>query len=292
MSAVIIDGRRIAKAIRAEVKERVSALKQRGVTPGLRIVLVGDDPASLVYVAAKEKAGSEVGIDCQIVRLQAESALDDIGAVVEQCSSDPAVHGVIVQLPLPGRLDHHVVLDRLDPTKDVDGLTARSLGALVSGRNGFRPATPAGIIELLDRYGFSPARKRVVIVGRSELVGKPLANLLLLRGARGDATVTVCHTRTADLAAMTRTAEILVLAAGQPRLVTGEMVSEGVVVVDAGVNRIEDSLGRRLVGDADFESVVQRAAAITPVPGGVGPMTVAMLLLNTVIAAEQSVRKG
>lgn len=292
MSAVIIDGRRIAKTIRAEVKERVSALKQRGVTPGLRIVLVGDDPASLVYVAAKEKAGSEVGIDCQIVRLQAESALDDIGAVVEQCSSDPAVHGVIVQLPLPGRLDHHVVLDRLDPTKDVDGLTARSLGALVSGRNGFRPATPAGIIELLDRYGFSPAGKRVVIVGRSELVGKPLANLLLLRGARGDATVTVCHTRTADLAAMTRTAEILVLAAGQPRLVTGEMVSEGVVVVDAGVNRVEDRFGRRLVGDADFESVVQRAAAITPVPGGVGPMTVAMLLLNTVIAAEGSVGKG
>lgn len=292
MSAVIIDGRRIAKTIRAEVKERVSALKQLGVTPGLRIVLVGDDPASLVYVAAKEKAGTEVGIDCQIVRLQAESALDDIGAVVEQCSSDPAVHGVIVQLPLPGRLDHHVVLDRLDPTKDVDGLTARSLGALVSGRNGFRPATPAGIIELLDRYGFSPARKRVVIVGRSELVGKPLANLLLLRGARGDATVTVCHTRTADLAAMTRTAEILVLAAGQPRLVTGEMVSEGVVVVDAGVNRVEDRFGRRLVGDADFESVVQRAAAITPVPGGVGPMTVAMLLLNTVIAAEESVGKG
>ncbi len=292
MSAVIIDGRRIAKTIRAEVKERVSVLKQRGITPGLRIVLVGDDPASLVYVGAKEKAGNEVGIDCQIVRLQAESALDDIGAVVEQCSSDPAVHGVIVQLPLPGRLDHHVVLDRLDPTKDVDGLTARSLGALVSGRNGFRPATPAGIIELLDRYGFSPAGKRVVIVGRSELVGKPLANLLLLRGARGDATVTVCHTRTADLAAMTRTAEILVLAAGQPRLVTGEMVSEGVVVVDAGVNRVEDRLGRRLVGDADFETVVQRAAAITPVPGGVGPMTVAMLLLNTVIAAEESVGKG
>jgi methylenetetrahydrofolate dehydrogenase (NADP+)/methenyltetrahydrofolate cyclohydrolase len=221
-----------------------------------------------------------------VERLPESASFADVAAVIESWNRDPAVHGFIVQLPLPRGIDAHAVLKLVSPDKDVDGLSPASLGALAAGRPGFMPATPSGIIELLLRNGITIPGKRVVIVGRGELVGKPLANMLLLRGERGDATVTVCHSRTQDLSAVCRTAEILVVAAGRARLVTGEMVSEGVVVVDAGTN----SVAGKLVGDVDFETVAAKASAITPVPGGVGPMTVAMLLANTVKAAEQRVK--
>lgn len=282
MAARILDGRAAAKAIRVELKERVECLLARGIRPGLRILLVGDDPASQVYVSSKEKFSAGVGIDAQVTRLPATAASGDLQAVVEAWNRDATVHGFIVQLPLPGGLDKHRVLELVDPRKDVDGLSPASLGALASGRPGFMPATPSGIIELLLRNGIPISGRRVVIVGRGELVGKPLANMLLMRGERGDATVTVCHSRTRDLSAVCRTAEILVAAVGHARLVAGDMVSEGVVVVDAGTNSIEG----RLVGDVDFESVAPKAAAITPVPGGVGPMTVTMLLASVVSAAE------
>jgi len=282
-SPLLLDGRAAAKAVRADLARRVAALEARGVKPGLRILLVGNDPASCVYVASKEKASAKVGIEARVERLPENAGIDDVARVVESWNRDPAVHGYIVQLPLPRQLDAHRVLELVSPAKDVDGLSPASLGALASGRPEFMPATPSGIIELLLRNGITVSGKRVVIVGRGELVGRPLAGMLLLRGERGDATVTVCHSRTRELGAVCRTAEILVVAAGRAGLVTGEMVSEGVVVVDAGTN----SVGGRLVGDVDFDSVTSKASAITPVPGGVGPMTVAMLLANTVKAAEQ-----
>ena len=281
---LLLDGKAAARAVRTELVGRVSELERRGVKPGLRILQVGNDPASCIYVASKVKASAKVGIDARAERLPEGASFDNVRDVVESWNWDPEVHGYIVQLPLPRQLDAHLVLKLVSPSKDVDGLGPASLGALASGRPGFMPATPSGIIELLLRNGITISGKRVVIVGRGELVGRPLASMLLLRGERGDATVTVCHTRTPDLGTVCRAAEILVAAAGRARLVTGEMVSEGVVAVDAGTN----SINGKLVGDVDFESVAAKASAITPVPGGVGPMTVAMLLANTVRAAEQA----
>jgi methylenetetrahydrofolate dehydrogenase (NADP+)/methenyltetrahydrofolate cyclohydrolase len=281
---LILDGKAVAKAVRAELARRVAELEARGTMPGLRILLVGSDPASQVYVSSKEKASAGIGVNARAERLPESASFADVAGVIESWNRDPAVHGFIVQLPLPRGIDSHEVLKLVSPDKDVDGLSPASLGALAAGRPGFMPATPSGIIELLLRNGITIPGKRVVIVGRGELVGKPLASMLLLRGERGDATVTVCHSRTQDLGAVCRTAEILVVAVGRARLVTGEMVSEGVVVVDAGTS----SVGGRLVGDVDFETVAAKASAITPVPGGVGPMTVAMLLANTVKAAEQA----
>jgi methylenetetrahydrofolate dehydrogenase (NADP+) / methenyltetrahydrofolate cyclohydrolase len=285
---ILLDGRVASKAIRAELAHRVELLKAVGVEPGLRILLVGNDPASTVYVHGKERASAGVGIAAQALRLDETACFHDVASAMTGWNHDPAVHGFIVQLPLPKQVDPHAVLAMIDPAKDVDGLSPQSLGALASGRPGFMPATPSGIIELLARNGILMAGKRVVIVGRGELVGKPLASMLLLRGPRGDATVTVCHSRTPDLGAVCRTAEILVVAVGRARLITGDMVSPGVVVVDAGTS----SVAGRLVGDVDFDSVAQKASAITPVPGGVGPMTVAMLLANTVKAAENAAAKG
>jgi len=282
---LILDGKAAAKAIRAELARRVAELVAGGVKPGLRILLAGNDPASQVYVSSKVKASAGTGVSAVVERLPESASLDDVARIVESWNRDPLVHGFIVQLPLPRGIDPLAVLKLISPAKDVDGLSPASLGALASGRPGFTPATPTGIIELLLRNGITISGRRVVIVGRGELVGKPLANMLLLRGERGDATVTVCHTRTRDLGAACRTAEILVVAAGRARLITGEMVSEGVVVVDAGTNSVDG----HLVGDVDFETVAPRASAITPVPGGVGPMTVAMLLANTVKAAEQRI---
>jgi methylenetetrahydrofolate dehydrogenase (NADP+)/methenyltetrahydrofolate cyclohydrolase len=284
---VIIDGKAVARDVRREVAERVARLVEAGTRPGLRILHVGEDPASEVYVGSKEKASAGAGIDCRCRRLPQTATFEDCTAAVEEWNRDPAVHGVIVQLPLPAGIDAHAVLDRLDPHKDVDGLTSWSAGALASGREGFRPATPLGIIELLVRYKIPIRGRRVVIVGRSELIGRPLAALLLLRGERADATVTVCHTGTRDLGAVTREAEILVLATGKAGLVNGDMVREGVAVIDAGITRVGEGAECRLLGDADFASVAPRASAITPVPGGVGPMTVAMLLANTAAAAEK-----
>ena len=285
---LLLDGKAAAKAVRADLARRVASLEARGVRPGLRILLVGSDPASCVYVASKVKASAKVGIDACVERLPDNAVFEHVARIVESWNRDPAVHGFIVQLPLPGGLDANAVLKLVGPAKDVDGLSPASLGALASGRPMFMPATPSGIIELLLRNGITISGKRVVIVGRGELVGRPLASMLLLRGDRGDATVTVCHSRTPDLGSVCRTAEILVVAVGRPGLITGEMVSEGVVVVDAGTN----SVGGKLVGDVDFDTVAAKASAITPVPGGVGPMTVAMLLANTVRAAESSVNTG
>lgn len=279
---LILDGKACGRQVQAELADRVARLKERGVSPSLRILLAGEFAASEVYVRNKVRAGRDIGIDVAVTRLPAAVTQGEAEDVVRTWNADSSVHGAIVQLPLPAGLDERRVLALLDPAKDVDGLGPFSLGALLGGTPGFTPATPTGIIELLTRNGIALSGKRVVIVGRGGLVGKPLANMLLGRGPRADATVTVCHTKTVDLVAACRSAEILVAAAGRARLITGEMVEPGVVVVDAGTN----SAGGRLVGDVDFDSVAPRAAAITPVPGGVGPMTVAMLLANTVRAAE------
>ncbi|MBM3331502.1 bifunctional 5,10-methylenetetrahydrofolate dehydrogenase/5,10-methenyltetrahydrofolate cyclohydrolase [candidate division WOR-3 bacterium] len=278
----LLDGRAAAKAVRVELARRVDALQARGVKPGLRILQVGADPASSIYVASKVKASAMIGIDARVERLPDACCFADIARVIGAWNLDSTVHGFIVQLPLPRGIDACAVLQLVGSDKDVDGLGPASLGALASGRPRFTPATPTGIIELLVRNGISIPGRRVVIVGRGDLVGRPLASMLLLRGERGDATVTVCHSRTPDLGAVCRTAQILVVAVGRAGLVTGEMVTEGVVAVDAGTN----SNDCKLVGDIDFESVAAKASAITPVPGGVGPMTVAMLLANTVRAAE------
>ena len=279
---LLLDGKAAARAVRAELSQRIAVLQTRGVKPGLRILQVGSDPASSIYVSSKVKSSAKIGIDARVERLAENADLAAIAGVVGAWDLDSSVHGFIIQLPLPRGIDAHAVLELVSPTKDVDGLSSTSLGALAAGRPGFMPATPSGIIELLLRNCITMPGKRVVIVGRGELVGRPLASMLLLRGQRGDATVTVCHSRTRDLGVICHTAEILVVATGHAGLVTGEMVSEGVVVVDAGTN----SIGGKLVGDVDFGSVAPKASAITPVPGGVGPMTVAMLLANTVRAAE------
>ncbi len=279
---VLLDGKATARVVREELARRVAELRARGVRPCLRILQVGGDPASSIYVASKTRASVRLGIDARVQHLPESAGFTAIDAVVRSWNDDSSVHGFIVQLPLPTGIDTPAVLRLVNSDKDVDGLSPASLGKLATGRPGFMPATPSGIIELLLRNGITIPGRRVVIVGRGELVGRPLASMLLLRGERGDATVTVCHSHTKDLGAVCRTAEILVAAAGHAGLVTGGMVGEGAVVVDAGTNSVEG----RLVGDVDFQSVAPRASAITPVPGGVGPMTVAMLLANTVRAAE------
>ncbi len=285
---LILDGKAAARAVRADLARRAAALEASGTKPALRILQVGNDPASSIYVASKVKVSAKTGIEACVEHLDENAGFDDIARVIGAWNRDSSVHGFIVQLPLPRGVDAHAVFSLVNPDKDVDGLSPASLAALASGRPGFMPATPSGIIELLLRNGITIPGKRVVIVGRGELVGRPLASMLLLRGERGDATVTVCHSRTKELGTICQTAEILVVATGRAGLVTGEMVSEGVVVVDAGTNSIDG----KLVGDVDFESVAAKASAITPVPGGVGPMTVAMLLANTVRAAELAAGAG
>jgi methylenetetrahydrofolate dehydrogenase (NADP+) / methenyltetrahydrofolate cyclohydrolase len=285
---LLLDGRAAAKAVRTELAQRVAALGVRGAKPGLRILQIGNDPASSIYVAGKAKASARIGVDARVEHLPESADFAAIAGIVGMWNYDSAVHGFIIQLPLPRGIDVHAVLELVNPSKDVDGLSPASLGALAAGQPGFMPATPLGIIELLMRNGITFPGKRVVIVGRGELVGRPLASMLLLRGERGDATVTVCHSRTKDLGAVCRTAEILVVATGRAGLVTGDMVSEGVVVVDAGTNSIDG----KLIGDVEFESAAAKASAITPVPGGVGPMTVVMLLANTVKAAELAIGIG
>ncbi len=284
---LILDGRACSQQVRAELALRVQALRQRGIVPSLRILLAGGFAPSQVYVRNKEKAGRAVGIEVAVLRVSADVTQNELLRRIDEWNHDPSVHGIILQLPLPAGLAEEELLASVRPEKDADGLTPESLGRLLAGRPFLTPATPSGIIELLRRNAVRIAGRRVVIVGRGNLVGKPLANMLLLRGENGDATVTVCHSVTSDLAAVCRTAEILVVAVGRPGLVNGEMVSEGVVVVDAGTN----SVNGRLVGDVDFATVAPKAAAITPVPGGVGPMTVAMLLANVVKAAEHAAER-
>ncbi len=290
MSAKLIDGRQLAEEVRSEVAEGVrELLASSGVTPGLAALLVGDDPASAVYVRNKARACQEVGMVNETFHLAATAPQEQIIGMVKHLNSDSRFHGILVQLPLPGGVDEREVLLTLDPDKDVDGLHPLNGGRLLEGRPRFVPATPAGVQQLLVRNGYDPARKHVVVCGRSDIVGKPLAALLMQKAAGANATVTVCHTGTADLGAMTRQADILVAAMGRPGAITADMVREGVVIIDVGINRVDDPTrksGYRLVGDVDFDAVAEKAAAITPVPGGVGPMTIAMLLVNTLRAAQ------
>jgi len=279
----IIDGKAVAEALRAQLKMQVDALASRGVNPGLATVLVGEDPASQVYVRMKEKACAKLGIASHAVRPAADVSEAELIDTIETLNADPAVHGILVQLPLPKHLDTQRVLRRVNPDKDVDGFNPLNLGRLLSAKTWdqlprFIPCTPAGAIHLIDSTGCAFEGAHAVVVGRSLIVGKPVAMLLLAR----QATVTLCHSRTRDLGALTRQADILVAAVGVPRLITADMVKPGAVVIDVGVNRLEDGL----VGDVDFESVRDIASHITPVPGGVGPMTITMLLANTVRSAE------
>ncbi len=296
MTATILDGVALAREIRGEVAAQVAALAHLGRKPGLAVVLVGDDPASQVYVRSKGKACLEAGMHSETVLLPSDTTQETLLAVIDRLNADPAIHGMLVQLPLPRQISTETVLRRVDPLKDVDGFHPVNVGKLVLGDpTGFRPATPYGVQQMLIRSGIETKGAHAVIVGRSTIVGRPMANLLIQDGPGGNATVTVCHSRSRDLPAITRTADILVVAIGKPEFVTADMVQAGVVVVDVGINRVADAAsarGYRLVGDVAFEPVSQLASAITPVPGGVGPMTIAMLLRNTLQAMQQSQAAG
>jgi methylenetetrahydrofolate dehydrogenase (NADP+)/methenyltetrahydrofolate cyclohydrolase len=291
LPAELIDGTAIGDAMRAELQSEVDALKTAGITPGLAVVLVGEDPASQVYVRMKGKACEALGMHSETIRLPAETTQAELLAVVDRLNTDPTIHGFLVQLPLPKHIDEKTVIHRIAVTKDVDGFHPESVGRVSIGDpRGFPPATPAGVQQLLMRSGVETSGAHVVIVGRSNIVGRPLASLLLRTGKGGNATVTVCHSRTKDLPSVTRLADILVVAIGRAAFVTADMVRPGAVVIDVGVNRVDDPAaekGYRLVGDVAFEPVRQIASKITPVPGGVGPMTITMLLANTVRAARQ-----
>ena len=292
MTARILDGVAIAKAIRDEVASEVARTSGNGRKPGLAAVLVGEDPASAVYVRSKGKACEEAGMHSLTIRLPAETSEAELLATVDRLNADSTIHGILVQLPLPKHIDSEKVLRRIHPGKDVDGFHPMNVGKVVTGdKTAFRPATPYGVQQMLIRSGIETKGAHAVIVGRSNIVGKPMANLLMQQGAGGDATVTVCHSRTRDLASVTRLADILVAAIGKPEFVTADMVRPGAVVIDVGINRVEDPSrprGYRLVGDVAYEPVSQIASAITPVPGGVGPMTIAMLLQNTLQATRQA----
>jgi methylenetetrahydrofolate dehydrogenase (NADP+)/methenyltetrahydrofolate cyclohydrolase len=287
--AIIIDGKTAARKLRESAALRVSALKERGIVPCLAVILLGDDPASLSYVAGKEKALAQTGMGSRDIRLPLETAEAELLGLIAGLNADPLVHGVLVQLPLPAHIDQGRVIAAIDPAKDVDGFHPVSVGNLVLGRPGFIPCTTHGVLVLLRDLGIPLSGAHAVVLGRSNIVGKPLANLLSRRDV--NATVTLCHTGTRNLAALTRQADILVAAAGKPGVVTADMVKEGAAVIDVGVNRVADpsaKKGYRLRGDVDFEAAAEKAAYITPVPGGVGPMTIAMLLENVVLAAEAS----
>ncbi len=293
MSAKILDGKAIAQEMRAEIKVRVDALKEKGVTPGLGVLLVGDDPASRSYVTGKEKACEKAGIYSSEVLLPADATRQQILDAVASFNNDERIHGILVQLPLPDSSMEDEVIESVLPEKDVDGFQPVSVGKMMLGLPTFLPCTPHGILHILKRSGIQTEGAYVVVVGRSNIVGRPLVNLLTHKNDMGNATVTVCHTRTKDIGVFTRQADIVVVAAGRPNTVTADMIKEGAVVIDVGVNRVDDpskERGYRLVGDVDFEAVKEKASAITPVPGGVGPMTITMLLYNTVESAERTLR--
>lgn len=290
MGAEIIDGKKLAADTRAEIAAGVAELVEKtGVTPGLAVVLVGDNPASVSYVTAKEKACREAGMLSREIRLTADAAEDELLRIVGELNADPAIHGILVQLPLPRGFSEKRVIDAIAPEKDVDGFTPVNVGRMMIGEDCFLPCTPHGIIKLIQTTGMDLNGRHAVVVGRSNIVGKPVAALLSRKET--NATVTLCHTGTADLSAFTRTADVVVVAAGRPNTVTGDMLKPGAVVIDVGVNRVPDATrpkGFRLVGDADFQSCSQVASAITPVPGGVGPMTITMLLWNTLESARRA----
>lgn len=283
MTAKILDGKQLAQQIRTELTEEViEFIQNNSVVPCLAAVLVGDNPASEVYVRNKQRACESVGIDSQLHRLDGSVPSEDLLTLVAKLNKDQAVHGILVQLPLPRQIDTSRVLVAITSGKDVDAFHPENVGRLVQGRPRFLPCTPQGVQQLLMRSGIEIAGRHVVILGRSDIVGRPLSIMLSQRGPGGDATVTLCHSRTPDLAAITKTADILVAAIGRPKFVTADMVRPGAVVVDVGINRTADGI----VGDVDFEAVREVAGAITPVPGGIGPLTIAMLLKNTLSAAE------
>jgi methylenetetrahydrofolate dehydrogenase (NADP+)/methenyltetrahydrofolate cyclohydrolase len=290
LPAELIDGKEIARCVRADVAREVAALRERGVTPGLAVVLVGDDAASAVYVKSKGRAVIEAGMNGETIRLQATTTQDELLAVVDRLNDDPAVHGILVQMPLPKHIDPDAIVRRMRPGKDVDGFHPVNVGKLLIGeRDGFAPCTPAGVQEMLVRAGVETKGMDCVIVGRSNIVGKPMAALMVQDRPGANATVTICHSRTRDLASHTRRADLLIAAVGRPAVITGEMVKPGAVVIDVGINRVADpraKSGYRIVGDVEFDGVSRVASQITPVPGGVGPMTIAMLLRNTLRAAQ------
>ena len=291
MSATLLDGKQLAADMRAEIARQVAELKaSRGVTPGLGVILIGADPASTSYVTAKERACAEAGMFSLDVRMPAETTQEEALALVRRMNDDPRVHGILVQLPLPRHINEAAVINAIAPEKDVDGFTPVNVGRMMIGESCYLPCTPHGIIQMLLQAGVQVSGRHAVVVGRSNIVGKPVAHLLMRKAEGCNATVTVCHTGTHDLAAFTRQADILVVAAGRPGTVTGCMIKPGAVVIDVGVNRIPDASkknGFRLVGDVDADSAREVASLLTPVPGGVGPMTITMLLFNTLEAARR-----
>ena len=289
MAAVIIDGKLIANEIREDLKIEVQELKASGITPGLGVILVGDDPASRSYVTAKERACDNLGLYSDNVRLPLETTEEDLLALVDKMNKDPKIDGILVQLPLPKHIDTDKVIMRILPEKDVDGFHPQSIGKMIMGKETFLPCTPHGIIKLLLHSNVKVEGANVVVVGRSNIVGKPVANLLLAKSEGGNATVTVCHSRTKNMAEITRQADILIAAIGKAEFITADMIKDGAVVIDVGVNRVDDSTkkrGYRLVGDVEFKTASEKASKITPVPGGVGPMTITMLMYNTVNSAK------
>jgi len=292
MKAKIIDGKELAAKTRAEIAAGVAALKaEKGVVPGLAVILVGDNPASVSYVTAKEKACAEAGMLSREIRLKADTPEPELVEIVRGLNADPAIHGILVQLPLPKGISEQAVIDAIAVEKDVDGFTPENVGRMVIGEKCFIPCTPHGILKLIEFSGMDISGKHAVVIGRSNIVGKPVALLLARKGAHANATVTLCHTGTRDIAAFTRTADVVVVAAGRPGTLTGDMLKPGAVVIDVGVNRVPDASrpkGFRLCGDADFDSCAEVASAITPVPGGVGPMTITMLLWNTLESAKRA----
>ncbi|MCJ7516594.1 MAG: bifunctional methylenetetrahydrofolate dehydrogenase/methenyltetrahydrofolate cyclohydrolase FolD [Methanomassiliicoccales archaeon] len=291
MPTKIIDGNEIANEIRNELKKRIAELRSKGVIPGLTVVLVGEDPASQVYVRMKGKSCEELGLYSETIRLPADHKEDDLLKLIDDLNANPRIHGILIQLPLPDHINETKILDRISPDKDVDGFHPVNVGRMLIGDPGFLPCTPHGVQELLVRSGNSPEGKHVVVVGRSNIVGKPVAAILMQKKKGANATVTVCHSRTKDLPSVTRQGDIVIAAMGVPQFIKADMVKDGAVVIDVGVNRVDDpsaKKGYRLVGDVDFEAVKEKASAITPVPGGVGPMTIVMLMKNTVISAEKT----
>jgi len=281
MSAIILDGKKVAQEIQKELSSKVEELKGKGITPGLAVIRVGEDPSSLIYVRNKKRKAEEVGIHFEEHTLKENTSQDELIELIARLNSDSRIEGIVLQLPLPDHLDEKRILEKISPDKDVDGFHPLNMGRLLKGEPSFIPATPRGIVELLDRYKIPLEGKRAVVVGRSDIVGKPLAFLLLARNA----TVTICHSKTKDLSLITREGDILVAALGKPGFIKEKMVKEGSVIIDVGINRV----GNKIVGDVDFEKVKEKASHITPVPGGVGPMTIVILLSN-VIKAAQSIK--
>jgi len=289
MKAMLLNGKDVAKSVRESVKHEVEALKKENIYPGLAVVLVGEDPASKVYVRNKGRTCEKLGIFSETITLPKDVSQKELNTIIDKLNHDPKFHGILVQMPLPRQLDASEIIHRIRPEKDVDGFHPENVGRLILDEEGFQPCTPAGIMEILRYYKISLEGKHAVVVGRSNIVGKPMLNMLYQKKKDANATATICHTRTRDMGAITRTADVLIVAAGVPEFVTGDMIKPGAVVIDVGMNRVDDpstDKGYRLTGDVKLDEASEIASAITPVPGGVGPMTIAMLMVNTVKAAK------